>query len=1127
MTTLEAPQSYRQYGQYGSMANKKNICSKKLQFKKERQKSQVEQERSVTVGLPTDDTAWLTTDDTSHILSNTTASPLVNKILAKAKAAFKSTRNFEDWFFLALLGLIMALLAYLIDKAIVTCAYAHIWLCSKLDFHPILQYLAWVIFTIVLILFGTGFVNIVSPNAIGSGIPEMKTILRGVILKEYLSLKTGISKAIGLIAALGSGLPFGREGPLVHLSSIIATQLDRWRRTKGVGVYENESRHTEMLAAACAVGVACTFSAPIGGVLFSIEVTATLFAVHNYWRGFYAAVWSALMFRLLQIAFNESNLTAIFQTTFRHECPYHDYEILAFVFLGVLCGLGGALFVYCHGRFVRLIGKFAKFWQTNLFIYPFLVALIVSTITCPTTLGKWTAGGGLRQRAVIRQLFSNYTWTGPDSNQNTTLKAIPNDCWSNKDEYDVYMTLLTYFLANFWMGLVCKTLPVPAGTFIPVFVLGACLGRIIGEAMATLIPGGHITPGGYAVVGAAAFSGAATHTISTTVIACEMTGQIEFILPLTCAVLIANLVAKSLETNIFDLIIRIKKLPYLPPITNANSSSYNIFVEDFMIKDFLYVTYNSTTYAEIRTLLMAEKQLRAYPLVDSHQHMILLGSVQRAELQLLLDEQIGPERRLLPPDEHSGVSTPAASASRRGSHDSTMDTFTSHAGGLEQVKEQLRAMDHYYVRDLHPGHYGQHDVTAAWNTQSSALSTRLPTYDAKTGKSIKPNQSTDEPASLSAPPTLHGPPNFDINPGKSILNNQSIDDLEDAAAVSTPPKRLVCEMSKADREYWLACQLAKTVDYTGCDIDPAPFMLAAVTSLHKVHSLFSLLALKQAYVTNIGRLVGIVCLSELRTGIKDTLSHKMVHKPIFPPEEDDVDLLMEVDNEGGIPMGPRQHIVHEADEQHQIAKPKPDFDGALDLNKYMRQTALHPMKIPEPVRTRSSDVENKLASLFKPMLDDILATLPAAPAALTLATAEAATAILSPIADVAVSKFSLPFSPINPTVLVTLASPPDISAPLNATQPMHSPSCVQGSRFPNESKSEDQNGSHAAALAIPKIVKPPSSFGVTSLSTPFMSTPSRFSVKSVPSMNFERSVLASLDRPDIYDAQDSAHRSDG
>ena len=64
---------------------------------------------------------------------------------------------------------------------------------------------------------------------------------------------------------------------------------------------QNESRNTEMLAAACAVGVACTFAAPIGGVLFSIEVTATYFAVQNYWRGFYSAVCGAFVFRLLAI----------------------------------------------------------------------------------------------------------------------------------------------------------------------------------------------------------------------------------------------------------------------------------------------------------------------------------------------------------------------------------------------------------------------------------------------------------------------------------------------------------------------------------------------------------------------------------------------------------------------------------------------------------------------------------------------------------------------------------------------------------------------------------------------------------------------------------------------------------
>lgn len=45
----------------------------------------------------------------------------------------------------------------------------------------------------------------------GSGIPEMKTILRGVVLKEYLTLKTFVAKVIGLTCALGSGMPLGKE----------------------------------------------------------------------------------------------------------------------------------------------------------------------------------------------------------------------------------------------------------------------------------------------------------------------------------------------------------------------------------------------------------------------------------------------------------------------------------------------------------------------------------------------------------------------------------------------------------------------------------------------------------------------------------------------------------------------------------------------------------------------------------------------------------------------------------------------------------------------------------------------------------------------------------------------------
>jgi chloride channel 2 len=50
----------------------------------------------------------------------------------------------------------------------------------------------------------------------------------------------------------------------VHIASIVAMQLSKLITTFH-GIYENESRKSEMLAAACAVGVACTFGAPVAG----------------------------------------------------------------------------------------------------------------------------------------------------------------------------------------------------------------------------------------------------------------------------------------------------------------------------------------------------------------------------------------------------------------------------------------------------------------------------------------------------------------------------------------------------------------------------------------------------------------------------------------------------------------------------------------------------------------------------------------------------------------------------------------------------------------------------------------------------------------------------------------------
>jgi chloride channel 2 len=53
------------------------------------------------------------------------------------------------------------------------------------------------------------------------------------------------------------------------------------------------------------------YSSFIAGVLFSIEVTSVYFAVRNYWRAFFAAACSAIVFRLLRIFLQRTDSTSI------------------------------------------------------------------------------------------------------------------------------------------------------------------------------------------------------------------------------------------------------------------------------------------------------------------------------------------------------------------------------------------------------------------------------------------------------------------------------------------------------------------------------------------------------------------------------------------------------------------------------------------------------------------------------------------------------------------------------------------------------------------------------------------------------------------------------------------------
>uniref|UniRef100_A0A8C6NZA8 Chloride channel, voltage-sensitive 1a n=1 Tax=Nothobranchius furzeri TaxID=105023 RepID=A0A8C6NZA8_NOTFU len=688
---------------------------------------------------------------------------------------FLVTRLGEDWIFLVLLGITMALVSWTMDYASAKSLQGVIYsILFKLRGNIPLQYLAWVSYPLMFIIFSSLICHLVAPQAIGSGIPELKTILRGVVLKEYLTLRAFLAKVIGLTAALGSGMPVGKEGPFVHIASICAAVLSRFMSFFS-GAYRNPYCYTDILTVGCAVGVGCCFGTPLGGVLFSIEVTSTYFAVRNYWRGYFAATFSAFIFRVLSV-FNKDavTITALFRTNFRMDFPFDLQELPAFALIGISCGFLGAFFVWLNRQvvlFMRRPNAMTRFLIKYRLIFPATVTLVIATLTFPPGFGQFMAGE-LMPRECINSLFDNFTWTKIYGSP-PPVGLGHSTAWLHPD-VSVFVVLLLFFFMKFWMSAVATTMPIPSGAFMPVFILGAAFGRMVGEIMATLFPHGivfdgilyRIIPGGYAVIGAAALTGAVTHTVSTAVICFELTGQISHILPMMVAVILANIVAQGLQPSLYDSIIQVKKLPYLPELGFGHTRLYNIVVEDIMVRKVTFISSQST-YREVKHLLDSSS-LKSIPLVDSKDSMILLGSVDRVELLALCDWWLSPERRIL-----MQVSFDRHLQEQNLCEKNSWESFAFVDEEEEEGKEKVK-LRRFFM------------------------------------------------------PSSFGP------------------------------------FLMPEIRAWEEAEMDLAMEMDEIRVDPSPFQLVERTSLQKTHTLFSLLGLSHAYVTSIGKLVGVVALKEVR-----------------------------------------------------------------------------------------------------------------------------------------------------------------------------------------------------------------------------------------------------------------------
>ncbi|XP_032935443.1 chloride channel protein ClC-Ka isoform X7 [Catharus ustulatus] len=559
----------------------------------------------------------------------------------------------EDWYFLFILGVLMATISFTMDIIIARLHAAHMWLYGEIGDIGVLKYLSWTMYPMALAAFSTGFSQSITPHSGGSGISELKTILMGVVLEDYLAIKNFGAKVVGLTCTLtcGSTLFLGKVGPYVHLSAMAAAYLGKMRTTV-TREYENKFKQHEMLVAAQAVGVATVFGAPISGVLFSIEVMSPYFAVRDYWRGFFAATCGAFMFRLLAVFNSEQEtIAAVFKSNLKIDFPFDLLETFFFLILGIICGIVACAYLFCQRWLMVAVRKnqlTAKLLATDKPVYTVLVVLLFASITFPPGLGQFMASR-LTMKEYLTSLFENRTWGLLTLNASGVAK--PGELWQEWDHPSatIYGTLIFFLLMKFWMLILATTLPLPAGYFMPIFIYGAAIGRLVGEVVALLFPRGlysegpprPIIPAGYALAGAAAFSGSVTHAVSTSLLVCEATGHMGHVLPTVLAVLVANAITQKNQPSFYDAPIIVKKLPYLPPIRSRHIASYRVVVEEFMERQVVALA-KGDGFQEVLAALDASTDAE-YPVVESIGSPTLVGTVSRSQLVTFLQSHEHPQ----------------------------------------------------------------------------------------------------------------------------------------------------------------------------------------------------------------------------------------------------------------------------------------------------------------------------------------------------------------------------------------------------------------------------------------------------------------------------------------------------
>ena len=327
------------------------------------------------------------------------------------------------------------------------------------------------------------------PTLKGHGIPEaMESVLFG---HSRMRIRVAILKPLATAFAIGTGGPFGAEGPIIQTGAALGSLFGQ---AIGLSPYYRRV----LLASGAAAGMAATFTAPLAGILVAVELL--LFELRA--RSFIPVALAAAIATGVRIHF--AGWAPLFPTPAFRLTGMN--ELWLFGVLGILMGMVGI-------AMIRVLSWLEDFFDD----LPIKRALI------------WSPAIGALILGVLGYFYPQVLGTSYDTIRDMLNNRLPPG------------KLVGISIAKFWALVISLGSGTTGGVFAPSLVVGGGLGAAFAVGCQHLFPNLVSNPAFYALVAmGAVFGGIARAPFTSIVFLFELSHNPNSLLPLIVCVMVSD-----------------------------------------------------------------------------------------------------------------------------------------------------------------------------------------------------------------------------------------------------------------------------------------------------------------------------------------------------------------------------------------------------------------------------------------------------------------------------------------------------------------------------------------------------------------------------------------------------------